>query len=127
MIDLHLNALKMTLMPFGMGVLATLADPGVIATDAIVGWIIRAILGALIAVGAWILRDAAKTLKETHAEQAALKAIVASHQVMFEHWLDSLVEHKGEEAPGMINPGRRKSDAILRDLIESRQQNPKRR
>lgn len=121
----HFADIKAVVLPMVAGLLGAAATPGMIATDEIVGWVIRAVLGGLIAVGAWILRDAAKTLKETHADMAAVKASVAAHQIMFEHWLDGLVDRG--DLPNEMNPGRRKSDAILRELIEQRSANPSKR
>lgn len=117
--------IKAVFLPMLAGVIGAAATPGMISTDEIVGWVIRAVLGGLIAIGAWILRDAAKTLKETHADMAAVKASVAAHQIMFEHWLDGLVE--GQELPNEMNPGRRKSDEVLRALIEQRKPTPSQR
>jgi hypothetical protein len=87
----------------------------------LVAWFIRMVLAALIALGGWVIRDAAKTLKETHLEQATIKARLDAHDVMFEAWLTEMVE-RGEPATevGHINKGRRKSDEVIRQLLERR-------
>jgi hypothetical protein len=80
---------------------------------------IRGIITLGLASVAYLVRDSFKMLKETKKEViearrefASVMATVAAHQIMFEHWLDDL--SKGD----LDNPGRRKSDEILRRILE---------
>lgn len=112
---------KLSMLLGVIGSFAAAVEPVTLSDQDLFGWFVRLILAGLIGLGGWVLRDAAKTLKETHTKLASVEARLASHDVMFEHWLDDLVE-RGDDQEAMQNPGRRKSDKVLLQLIEARNQ-----
>lgn len=89
-----------------------------LSNDDLLGWTVRAMLAAFIALGGYLLRDAAKTLKETHSSMLVMKTKLDGHDVMFEHWLDELIANGQHEQ--ISNLGRRSSDELLRKLIAER-------
>lgn len=84
-------------------------------TDEAVGWIIRGIITLGLLACAYLLREAANTMKSTKDEVGKLAIQVATHQVMFEHWLATLTE---ADIPD--TPARRITDKILADIIASK-------
>lgn len=97
----------------GLAGLAEMLQPivGTTATDQNVAWLMRGLLGLGLLACAYLLRDAANTMKETKKQVADLIVVVATHNIMFEHWVDNL----GND--DIDNPGRRKSDSLIRQMI----------
>ena len=50
-------------------------------------------------------------MKDTKKEVSDLAIVVATHNVMFEHWIDNL------GVDDVNNPGRRKSDSVLKLMV----------
>lgn len=88
-------------------------------TDELVSWIVRGALGLGVAAIAYVLRNAAATIKETSKVQNRHSEILAAHSIMFDHWLETL-----SQADVAANRGRRDSDKLLRALIEARRDDP---
>lgn len=104
---------------YALSILATILQPEQTAQAAqlqeTVSWLIRAILALGLGACAYLLREAATTMKETKADVAKLAVTVATHQIMFEHWIDSLAS---SDAPADAeNPGRRLSDKIIKEIV----------
>lgn len=108
-----------------LAVLGVLLDPipahG--STEEIVSWIVKGIMSIGVAAIAYLVRDAAKTLRQTQKditdtrrEVASMSSTVAAHQIMFEHWFGNLTSQDFA-----ATPGRRASDQIIRELLEQRQ------
>lgn len=81
--------------------------------EATVAWLVRGILAIGLAACAYLLREAAMTMKATKTQVESLAVTVATHQIMFEHWITNLTDDPD-------NPGRRLSDKIIKDIVAVR-------
>lgn len=83
------------------------------ADDTLVAWTIRACLTLGLAAIAYLLNDTLKTIKDTKRVQHEHSTKLALHDIMYEQWLDELAESGLTD-----NPGRRRSDQIIRAIIK---------
>lgn len=90
------------------------AAPDGAPSDSLVAWTIRGVTTLGLAAIAYLLNDTMKTIKETKRVQNEHVTKLALHDIMFEQWLDELAD-SGNVAD---NPGRRRSDQIIRAIIE---------
>jgi hypothetical protein len=90
--------------------------------DSLIAWTIRGCLTLGLAAVAYLLNDTMKTIKETKKVQGDHATKLALHDIMFEQWLDELADSKN----GNENPGRRRSDQIIRAIIEESHRIPAR-
>lgn len=100
-------------MSFIAPVFAAFQDPTIGSAQETVVWLIRAILALGLGACAYLLREAATTMKDTKTQVAQLAITVATHQIMFEHWIDTL----SDAGIDPTNPGRRMSDKLIKEII----------
>lgn len=81
--------------------------------DTLIAWTIRACLTLGLAAIAYLLNDTMKTIRETKRVQHEHATKLALHDIMFEQWLDELADSGLAD-----NPGRRRSDQIIRAIIK---------
>lgn len=81
--------------------------------DNLFAWGMRAVLTLGLAAVAYLLNDTLKTIKETKKIQHEHTTKLALHDIMFEQWLDELADSGLAD-----NPGRRRSDQIIRAIIK---------
>lgn len=90
--------------------------------DSLFAWTIRGVLTLGLAAIAYLLNDTMKTIRETKRIQHEHATRLALHDIMFEQWVDELADEKQQPE----NPGRRRSDHIIRAIIEETHREPKR-
>lgn len=81
--------------------------------DSLFAWGMRGVLTLGLAAVAYLLNDTLKTIKETKSIQHEHSTKLALHDIMFNQWLEELAE-----SPPPDNPGRRRSDQIVRAIIQ---------
>lgn len=81
--------------------------------DTLVAWTIRACLTLGLGAIAYLLNDTLKTIKDTKRVQHEHATKLALHDIMYEQWLDELADSGLTD-----NPGRRRSDQIIRAIIK---------
>lgn len=119
-----MEAIVVRAAQFGMiaaSIMSAAADPN--AEDSLVAWTIRGVTTLGLAAIAYLLNDTMKTIKETKRVQHEHAVKLALHDIMYEQWLDELADAKGAGLDE--NPGRRRSDQIIRAIVETTRQQGK--
>lgn len=70
-------------------------------------WLLKVVLGVLLAVVGYFLKQTGDDLKSSKGQLAKHSEILAAHAVMFEVWLDEIVQ--SDEEP---HPTRRQTDQL---------------